>query len=253
MDVQNPDLELREPALAYLELMNGPQPGRQYPIESDEIALGRASSCNLGFPGDDSISRLHARIINKLGLFWLEDLGSTNGTFITTPDGLERRLAPHEPVLLLNGSHFRVGVQLTFMIKGVAASQDEATRLLRRHLHQMLLDLYNNLSQLPPAQQQEQLLAIRDLQNRIGAARDEEELALLAVRGIQNLRESLVQTIRFPLPEEEEAQGQFFALPPLPDDLPDPGDPKRLRTLQNAFITDIRICFPNDPQQYEQN
>jgi hypothetical protein len=238
---------------AYLVQMNEPHAGRQVPLDQDLITLGRASSNHLAFPGDDSISRQHARIANRLGLLWLEDLGSTNGTFFTPSAGEERQLVPNESVLLLEDSRFRLGILVSFQVKGATVSQDEATRLLRLRLHQMLLNMYQNLSQFSPAQQHEQFKAIRSLEERMRAARDEEELAMLAAQGIQNLNESMLKTARFHQPAVDMPADEAHNLPPLPNDLPDPGDPRRLRTILNAFITDIRICFPANNHQNEQD
>jgi hypothetical protein len=253
MDQQPHSPEIPEVSHAYLVQINKPQAGKHFALKEEVVTLGRASGSSLVFPGDDSISRQHARIINRLGLFWLEDLGSTNGTFYTPPGGEERQLNPNEPVLLLEDSLFRIGIHRVFKVKGMASSQNEATQRLRQRLQGMLLNLYQNLAQYPPAQQQTYLEAIRRLQEQIGAARNEEELALLASQGMQNLHESMAQTARFLQPERDQTAGDPFDLPPLPDDLPDPGDPKRLRTILNTFISDIRVCFPNSTQQHEQD
>jgi pSer/pThr/pTyr-binding forkhead associated (FHA) protein len=47
----------------------------------DSITLGRAATCDLAL-SDTYVSNVHARIFMKDGAWWLEDLGSTNGTYI---------------------------------------------------------------------------------------------------------------------------------------------------------------------------
>lgn len=72
---------------------------------SDEAILGRADDCDIKFPDPDPrgpfISRRHARIYLRGGQFWIEDLGSVNGTFIvyTDPYGKAqyKRLSPKNP------------------------------------------------------------------------------------------------------------------------------------------------------------
>jgi pSer/pThr/pTyr-binding forkhead associated (FHA) protein len=54
-----------------------------------EITLGRDSTCDIFIP-DDTISARHARLMYHHAQWWLEDLGSTNGTrlngqVVTTP------------------------------------------------------------------------------------------------------------------------------------------------------------------------
>jgi pSer/pThr/pTyr-binding forkhead associated (FHA) protein len=49
---------------------------------TDEMTVGRASGCRIALPGDTFASNLHARIYVADGLAFVEDLGSTNGTFV---------------------------------------------------------------------------------------------------------------------------------------------------------------------------
>ena len=52
--------------------------GTGYPLDG-ETTIGRAGGC--GIPIDDShISKLHARVFPTRGRWYVEDLGSTNGT-----------------------------------------------------------------------------------------------------------------------------------------------------------------------------
>ncbi len=48
----------------------------------DELTVGRANGCQVALPDDSFVSQLHARIFRKDNRLWLEDLGSTNGTFL---------------------------------------------------------------------------------------------------------------------------------------------------------------------------
>jgi FHA domain len=59
-----------------------PQDRRGQSFElSDEVTLGRAAGC--GVRVDDSYtSNIHARLFRRNGSLWVEDLGSTNGTWV---------------------------------------------------------------------------------------------------------------------------------------------------------------------------
>ena len=48
----------------------------------EEITIGRAATCTIGMPNDSFVSQLHARVFRDSGSVMLEDLGSTNGTYL---------------------------------------------------------------------------------------------------------------------------------------------------------------------------
>jgi pSer/pThr/pTyr-binding forkhead associated (FHA) protein len=53
---------------------------RTIPLK-ESITLGRAATCDLVI-ADNYVSNVHARIYLRDGSYWLEDLGSTNGTYV---------------------------------------------------------------------------------------------------------------------------------------------------------------------------
>ncbi len=48
----------------------------------DELTVGRAIGCGISLPDDTFVSTLHARVFRRDGSLFVEDLGSTNGTFV---------------------------------------------------------------------------------------------------------------------------------------------------------------------------
>lgn len=75
--------------------------GTQIPLATSAILIGRSPSCTLVLDDDYSSSR-HARIFPRADTWFIEDLGSTNGTYVDS----ERVSAP---VPLSLGSSVRVG------------------------------------------------------------------------------------------------------------------------------------------------
>ena len=56
--------------------------GSQFDL-GEELTVGRADGCRIRL--DDSFtSQLHARVFTRDGQFFVEDLGSTNGTFVNS-------------------------------------------------------------------------------------------------------------------------------------------------------------------------
>ena len=59
----------------------GPDMGRRWPLGTDEIVVGRGSDCDIQIDRD-SVSRRHARVYRVDEQWFVEDLGSTNGSYI---------------------------------------------------------------------------------------------------------------------------------------------------------------------------
>lgn len=70
--------------MAYqLVMRTGPAPGKVYPLEKSEISIGREAGSDV-IINDVEVSRKHARLTSQFGDYSLEDLGSTNGTFVNS-------------------------------------------------------------------------------------------------------------------------------------------------------------------------
>ncbi|MGH9138410.1 MAG: FHA domain-containing protein [Acidimicrobiales bacterium] len=55
--------------------------GASYPVGA-ELTIGRAGGCQISLGDDTYVSSLHARVFSRDGDVFVEDLGSTNGTFL---------------------------------------------------------------------------------------------------------------------------------------------------------------------------
>ena len=69
--------------------------GEEIPVDSMPIAIGRGSQNEVPLDGDEFASAEHARFESRRDGLWVEDVGSTNGTFVngarvTTPRRLSR-------------------------------------------------------------------------------------------------------------------------------------------------------------------
>src|SRR5258708_29555391 len=67
--------------MALLKILTGDQTGRTVELRGDTIVVGRHPGCDIRVP-DETVSRRHARIIVEDSGYFIEDLGSRNGTYL---------------------------------------------------------------------------------------------------------------------------------------------------------------------------
>jgi hypothetical protein len=87
------DRTLHVPAVLTLQLSDG----RAIPVASGGV-LGRSGGASLFFEGFQTVSRRHAKVDFRGGAWQIEDLQSTNGTWVNG-----KRLGPGQPCLLKAG------------------------------------------------------------------------------------------------------------------------------------------------------
>ncbi len=98
---------------AGLVIERGNSVGKEFVLVSNENYIGRWDADNGVFPDVDldafdneaKVSRRHARIMYQNGVYSVEDLGSTNGTYVNRG----RRLIPGTPHRLNDGDEIIVG------------------------------------------------------------------------------------------------------------------------------------------------
>jgi pSer/pThr/pTyr-binding forkhead associated (FHA) protein len=62
-------------------IADGPQAGVGASLVDEPVVIGRGSDCQIRLDDDYSSTR-HARLFSSDGQWWVEDLGSTNGTYL---------------------------------------------------------------------------------------------------------------------------------------------------------------------------
>ena len=82
--------------LAHLSVTGGPLTGTTLPLREQGTLIGRNPECALVLD-DDYVSTRHARIAASGEQWFVEDLGSANGTFLVT-NGTHQRLTAVTPV-----------------------------------------------------------------------------------------------------------------------------------------------------------
>jgi pSer/pThr/pTyr-binding forkhead associated (FHA) protein len=82
-----------------IKIEQGKESQRQF--SQPQIIIGRDTKCDVSVM-DEALSAHHARLTHHHGQWWLEDLNSTNGTFLN-----HEKLTT--PAVVITGDHFKCG------------------------------------------------------------------------------------------------------------------------------------------------
>ncbi|HEV3002547.1 MAG TPA: FHA domain-containing protein [Solirubrobacteraceae bacterium] len=98
---------IAEKGAALVIRSGGGRVGESFPLERDRMTIGRRPDSDV-FLDDVTVSRDHALLVRRNGDFYLDDLGSLNGTYVN-----RRRIESHR---LADGDELQVGkYKLTFL------------------------------------------------------------------------------------------------------------------------------------------
>ena len=70
------------PDVIEIEVVGGPMDGQRSLVRRPVVTIGRSEDNDLALALDTTTSTRHARIIREDDHYWLEDLGSRNGTYL---------------------------------------------------------------------------------------------------------------------------------------------------------------------------
>lgn len=123
------------PSEACLVEIYGLSPGARHDLRGEVVALGRGEE-NAIVLELDSVSRVHARVNNTRGRFTIEDLLSTNGTYVNG------RVIEDE-VTLGHGDTIKIGGALFRFLTGERMEADYRQEIYRLHIIDGLTGLHN--------------------------------------------------------------------------------------------------------------
>jgi len=131
-----------------LVMLTGPTPGAVQPVGNEPLVMGRGADVSAQID-DPGISSRHARIFLYGGRFWVEDLESTNGTYVNGCKLVGKQmLNDGDRIQLGQDTLIRVALQDATEQEAAqriyeAAVRDPLTRLFNRgHLDKMLYREY---------------------------------------------------------------------------------------------------------------
>lgn len=142
-DINSPSLIPRPPIeknRGILTLLTGPLQGSIISLdERSDLTLGRSKQAAVLIP-DATLSRIHARIFRRQSPirtdFYIEDCGSTNGTFVSG-----QRIS--EPTLLGDGARVGLGRRTTLRFSLQDALEEKASRVHQSALRDRLTGAFN--------------------------------------------------------------------------------------------------------------
>ncbi len=119
-----------------LTVLAGDQLGQVIRLDRDELLLGRGDHVDVRLI-DPGLSWVHARLTRRADGFYLEDLASTNGTYL----GRDR---VDQPVKLGDGDRIQLGGHTTLKFSVVDELEETAAlRLYQSMVHDSLTGVYN--------------------------------------------------------------------------------------------------------------
>lgn len=83
--------------------------GKQYPLNKEEIVIGRGDDNDIVLDMDN-VSRRHAKVVSRKEGYFVEDLGSTNGSYVNDDEVKSRQL--------MNGDLIKIGGAILKFLQG---------------------------------------------------------------------------------------------------------------------------------------
>lgn len=112
-----------------LKFISGKYQGGEFPLKGDkQIIIGRSSELDMVLV-EDMVSRKHAKITLSGGKIMIEDLGSTNGTFVNGEKVKTARLKEGDRIL--------VGTSILKLVKAGAGGADLSDAQVKQNLEQV--------------------------------------------------------------------------------------------------------------------
>ncbi|MCB9561359.1 MAG: diguanylate cyclase [Kofleriaceae bacterium] len=112
----------------------GPDMGKRFPLSRSEAVLGRGADCDIQVDRD-SVSRRHARVFRTAEQWMVEDLGSTNGSYVND--------VPVQRSLLRDNDFLKIGAAIFKFLSGAGVEASYYEEIYRMTIIDGLTGAHN--------------------------------------------------------------------------------------------------------------
>jgi serine phosphatase RsbU (regulator of sigma subunit)/pSer/pThr/pTyr-binding forkhead associated (FHA) protein len=120
--------------MTLLVTLQGPDPGQKFALDLPCAVLGRQVDSNICLQAK-AVSRQHAQILHREDAYYVEDLDSSNGTFVNG-----KRLAPRTPVRLTERDTLQIGPYVLALRATPTVATTEPNLVIREQVNAVTLD-----------------------------------------------------------------------------------------------------------------
>jgi phosphoserine phosphatase RsbU/P len=114
--------------MASLLTMQGPKAGQRFALEADCTVIGRQPDMQI-YLDSLAVSRKHAQIVEKDGAYFVEDLDSSNGTYVNNV-----RLDAHAPTRLTEADTLQIGPYVLALRSDPTARVTDSDQIIRARI-----------------------------------------------------------------------------------------------------------------------
>ena len=93
-----------------LEIVSGIYDGLLFECDYFPVKIGRGQDCEISIPLDDAVSRSHAELTHENGTIYIDDLKSTNSTFVNDRkigEGLGKRNLNDDDIIRVGETYIK--------------------------------------------------------------------------------------------------------------------------------------------------
>jgi len=229
-----------------LVVRKGPRPGQVFPLELDVLTLGRDPIADIVLE-DPEVSRHHAKLTRIAAGYQLQDMGSTNGTFV---DG--QRMAG-EALDLKPGQVVMLGSNVTLVYQAAPASDPLATMVAPAAAAVSADQAPESEPDTPAEESVVEVVAEPELDEPLEVEPVEEDRVdeVLASEPEVDEEDALATMYEEQAPVIEPAEPVTDSLPTFDEPLPDPDQSPDFEAPAPGPIIDEPVSEPDSEPDYE--